>query len=263
MTHIKTFTLLLAAVFGLPWLVLVVYPHASLRNLAPVAYSEEESQAAEGTVFPPGWAGRVANGRLVYAAEGCVYCHTQMLRPTYVAGEDMWREGWGGRGTNWEGGEGKPVPLREPRPQDYLGEEYAFLGIQRNGPDLSNVGWRMPDAAWHHLHLYNPRIVSWRSNMPAYKSLYEKRRIGAKPSLNALKLEGEHAPEEGYEIVPTKRAEALVSYLLSLKKDYLVPRELGGPGIQQEEGSSAGAAAPAPSAGAAAPDAATPAGAAN
>ena len=36
---------------------------------------------------------------------------------------------------------------------------------------------------------------------------------------DALKLDGDWAPERGYEIVPTDEAVALVAYLLSLKSD--------------------------------------------
>ena len=39
----------------------------------------------------------------------------------------------------------------------------------------------------------------------------------------ALKLTGKFAPKAGYEIVPTPEAEALVDYLLSLKKDHPIP----------------------------------------
>jgi cytochrome c oxidase cbb3-type subunit II len=38
-----------------------------------------------------------------------------------------------------------------------------------------------------------------------------------------LKLEGADAPRPGHEIVPTAEAEALVAYLLSLKRDYALP----------------------------------------
>lgn len=53
--------------------------------------------------------------------------------------------------------------------------------------------------------------------MPAYKFLFEKRRQGETSSPNALKLEGDLAPEPGWEVVPTADALALVAYLQSLK----------------------------------------------
>lgn len=229
MNHIKSFTLLLALSFGAPWLLLVFLPHLSFRDLAAVAYSEEELELADGTAYPPASAGRVLNGHAVYTAEGCAYCHTQMIRPSQALGTDMWREGWAGRGPNWTGDQGKPSMLRTQRPEDYLGENFAHLGVQRTGPDLSNVGWRISDVNLLHQSLYSPRSVNARSNMPNYKHLYRVQPVGSAPSTKALALEGEFAPAEGFEVVPTERADALVSYLLSLKKDHLVPETLAGP----------------------------------
>ncbi|MFV1994743.1 MAG: hypothetical protein ACC661_04850 [Verrucomicrobiales bacterium] len=87
MKELQKFTIGLALAFGLPWLCLIVIPWAKMGSLTAVAYSEADEQPA-GASFPPGHAGRVANGRRVYAAEGCAYCHTQMVRPTY-AGADI------------------------------------------------------------------------------------------------------------------------------------------------------------------------------
>lgn len=226
MIHIKSFILLLAVTFGVPFFVLILIPHLSFRDLAPVSYGEDELELADGTVYPPAHAGRVANGRDVYASEGCAYCHTQMLRPTDALGTDMWREGWAGRGPNWEGEEGKPAPIRTLRPEDYLAEDYAHLGVQRIGPDLSNLGWRIRDESLLHQKLYSPRSLNRRSNMPAYPHLYSVRPIGSAPSRKAIKLEGDFAPKAGYEVVPTPRADALVSYLMSLKKDHRLPQSL-------------------------------------
>ena len=231
MNHIKSFTVLLGITFALPLFILILLPHLGFRDLSAIAYSEEELEIAEGSVFPPGVAGRVAKGRDVYQAEGCAYCHTQMVRPTKALGFDAWRKGWAGRGLAWEGDEGAAVPLRLPRPEDYLGEDYAFLGIQRIGPDLSNVGWRITDKEKLHRHLYSPRSVNSRSNMPGFKHLYKVQQIGSGPSDEALKLDSEFGPEEGYEVVTTAKADALASYLMSLKKDFLVPAESGGPGV--------------------------------
>ena len=56
--------------------------------------------------------------------------------------------------------------------------------------------------------------------MPSYRFLYEKRRISGQPAANALKLSGEAAPEEGWQIVPTYEAECLVAYLMSLDQSH-------------------------------------------
>jgi cytochrome c oxidase cbb3-type subunit 2 len=56
--------------------------------------------------------------------------------------------------------------------------------------------------------------------MPAYRFLYEKRKIGGEPAADALQLTGKDAPPEGYEIVPTYDAKCLVAYLMSLDQSH-------------------------------------------
>jgi cytochrome c oxidase cbb3-type subunit 2 len=51
--------------------------------------------------------------------------------------------------------------------------------------------------------------------MPAYRFLYQKRRITGEPSLDALKLNGRDAPPENWEIIPTYDAKCLVAFLMS------------------------------------------------
>ena len=106
--------------------------------------------------------------------------------------------------------------------EDFLFDHPVMLGSQRVGPDLADVGSRLPDVHWHLLHLYNPRLVVQKSVMPPYRFLFEKRRIGREPSPDALQLSGEFAPEQGWEIVPTDEARQLVAYLLSLRADTVI-----------------------------------------
>jgi cytochrome c oxidase cbb3-type subunit 2 len=56
--------------------------------------------------------------------------------------------------------------------------------------------------------------------MPAYRFLYEERRIGGEPAADAVRLTGPGAPKEGWEIVPTADAHALVAYLMSLDQSH-------------------------------------------
>lgn len=108
--------------------------------------------------------------------------------------------------------------VRHSVAQDYIYDSTVMLGSQRVGPDLSNVGLRSPDVNWHLRHLYAPQIVEG-SAMPSYKFLFEQRKIGARPSPDALQFtssETKFAPKDGYEIVPKPEAKALVAYLLSL-----------------------------------------------
>ncbi|RME69508.1 MAG: cytochrome-c oxidase, partial [Verrucomicrobia bacterium] len=112
--------------------------------------------------------------------------------------------------------------------RDYIYDGRVFLGTMRPGPDLRNVGQRLPSAEWHYNHLYNPQITSPGSIMPPFRFLFETRKIVGEPSPHALKLPPEEAPPPGYEVVPTPRAEALVAYMLSLKTDYNLPEAPGG-----------------------------------
>jgi cbb3-type cytochrome oxidase cytochrome c subunit len=97
--------------------------------------------------------------------------------------------------------------------EDFLYDSPVMPGSQRIGPDLSNVGARLPDANWHLRHLYNPQAEVPGSLMPSYRHLFDKRRAGKTRSANAVGSEGD------YEILLTREANALVAYLLSLRND--------------------------------------------
>lgn len=103
--------------------------------------------------------------------------------------------------------------------QDYVYDAVVQPGTRRAGPDLANVGVRLGDANWQMHHLYAPQSVVKDSTMPAYRFLFEKRKLGKAPSSDALQLAGESAPPAGFEVVPTERAQALVAYLLSLRAE--------------------------------------------
>jgi cytochrome c oxidase cbb3-type subunit 2 len=78
----------------------------------------------------------------------------------------------------------------------------------------------MYSAAWHHVHLYAPRSINPDSNMPSYRFLYEKRRIGGERSAEALQLSGSDAPPEGWEVIPTYDAKCVVAYLMGLNQSH-------------------------------------------
>ncbi len=103
--------------------------------------------------------------------------------------------------------------------EDFLFDSPPMVGSQRIGPDLANVGMRLPDVNWHLLHLYAPRYLNPGSTMPPYRFLFEKRKIDPAPSPDAMVLPKELAPPPGYEIVPRPEAKALVAYLMSLRSD--------------------------------------------
>jgi cytochrome c oxidase cbb3-type subunit 2 len=211
MSNFRTFILGLIASFGLPWLFLIVIPVIKYQELSSLPY-DKDRDGVEG-YYPP--ATVHGQGQLVYIREGCVQCHTQMIRPTQLA-LDGWRKGWG------QDQEARPsTPVRSNNLRDYFGEKYAPLGMVRSGPDLANYGWRAPERSVIHQMLYAPRTLHDWSNMPAYRHLYKQRERQGPESSNAVKVSTKG--DSRYEVVPTAEAEALVDYLLSLKKDYLVP----------------------------------------
>jgi cytochrome c oxidase cbb3-type subunit 2 len=112
--------------------------------------------------------------------------------------------------------------LRGSVAEDYLYDHPVQLGSLRAGPDLADEASRLPDANWQLVHLYAPRSLVEGSMMPPYRYLFEVRKIGRKPSPDALMLPPELA-QAGREIVPTPEAKELAAYLLSLRVDVPLP----------------------------------------
>ena len=140
-------------------------------------------------------------GRDVYLREGCIYCHTQQVRPDGF-GADIQR-GWGDRGS---------------RPGDYVFDETHQLGTMRTGPDLHDIASRQPSRDWHLAHLYQPRSVSPGSVMPAYPYLFKvKRKSRVRPSEVTVPISPQYAPPGDSVVVATEEALALYEYLMTLK----------------------------------------------
>jgi cytochrome c oxidase cbb3-type subunit II len=220
----RTFILSLSVSFGVAWLAIVIVPYFKMRSLEPMMMNEDEGTDS---VFQAKRAGRIADGAKVYAENGCYICHTQVIRPTY-AGNDMFRSDWAGLANDPDRGDTR----RETNAFDFRGEKFAHIGISRLGPDLSNLGRRVetiyaPDGdpeQWLYRYLYNPRFEPERrlSTCPSVRFLFVERKIHGNRADNALPFQG----RRGEEIVPGPDARALVSYLLSLRKDQPVPAAL-------------------------------------
>ncbi len=335
--------------FAFSWIGLTVIPTWQIGHLNPEADEEGTD------IYPRPQSGMFARGEHVYAANGCVYCHSQQVRADYIA-DDIERK-WGNR---------------RSAPRDYIFDRPIFLGKMRMGQDLANIGARAPapeespspaaqgpavssppptqpgspspaaqgaavssppaeaaaktakaspppsqaaspspgtspatqgaavssppsspgtspasavspnaspppgqrtgvaspspaqmanttpggsgpaapsaqtpgapwpiqtaglppmySAAWHHVHLYAPRSINPDSNMPAYRFLYEKRRIAGERSAEALQLSSSDAPPEGWEVVPTYDARCVVAYLMGLNQSHPLKevRSVGG-----------------------------------
>jgi cytochrome c oxidase cbb3-type subunit 2 len=182
-------------VFASSWVGLVAYPYLALGHL--------QATVVEDKLEPLPMTGAAIAGQRVYAANGCIYCHSQQVRPAWLS-TDI-EKGWGPRQTV---------------ARDYIRQSPAFLGTMRTGPDLSNIGARQPDVKWHFQHLYEPDTVTPGSIMPSFRFLFKVRPIKGRPSFEAVPVRGPNAPPPGYEVVPTQDARNLAAYLLSLKHNY-------------------------------------------
>lgn len=90
-------------------------------------------------------------GRDLYIREGCVGCHSQMIRP--------FRSEVARYGDYSKAGE-------------YVYDHPFLWGSKRTGPDLHREGGKYNDN-WHFNHMWDPRSTSPKSIMPAYTWLYD------------------------------------------------------------------------------------------
>jgi cytochrome c oxidase cbb3-type subunit I/II len=140
--------------FVLSFVVLAVWPNLVL---------EAEIAASQPTGLP-GPSENVVRGRAIYGREGCLNCHSQLVRMTE---DDVRRFGVVSRA--WESERDFP----------------QLWGTRRIGPDLAREHGRRP-ADWHLTHLYNPRLVVSESMMPGYPWLFDG--APTKPTSEALDL---------------------------------------------------------------------------
>lgn len=90
-------------------------------------------------------------GRDLYIREGCVGCHSQMIRPFRSEVERY--------GEYSKSGE-------------YVYDHPFLWGSKRTGPDLMRIGGKYSDN-WHFNHMWDPRSTSAGSIMPSYKWLFD------------------------------------------------------------------------------------------
>src|SRR5438067_4385161 len=107
--------------FAFSWVGLTVIPNWQIGHLNP--QSDEEGT----DIYPRPPSGMFERGARVYAANGCIYCHSQQVRADYAAA-DIERK-WGNR---------------RSAPRDYIFEQPVFLGKMRMGQDIANIGARAP-----------------------------------------------------------------------------------------------------------------------
>ena len=119
-----------------------------LTQIVPLFFQDAVNEPVEG--MKP-YTALQLEGRDIYIKEGCVGCHSQMVRPFRAETERYGHYSVAGESVY----------------------DHPFLwGSKRTGPDLARVGGRYSDD-WHRAHLYNPRNVVPESKMPAYPWLVE------------------------------------------------------------------------------------------
>lgn len=117
-------------------------------------------------------------GRDLYIREGCVSCHSQMVRPFRSETERY--------GEYSKAGE-------------FVYDHPFLWGSKRTGPDLHREGGKYSNA-WHFNHMYDPTSMSPGSIMPAYPWLIEQElNVSATADkIRAMRTLGVPYPE-GYE----------------------------------------------------------------
>ncbi len=168
-------------------------------------------------------------GRDLYIKEGCVNCHTQMVRPFRSETERY--------GEYSKAGE-------------FVYDHNFLWGSKRTGPDLHRVGGKYPNS-WHYHHMLDPTSMSPGSIMPSYPWLFEQE-IDMSTTQDKLKTlkklgvpyEDEYIAnaneelmkqantitadlaKEGLEVKPEAEIVALIAYLQRLGTDIKVKTEV-------------------------------------
>jgi len=117
------------AVFSIMVFMVVAMPYMFSANV-PSSRAHELTQAE-------------SEGQALYKSMGCFYCHNQFIRP------QDWAMGY----TSQTG--------------DYYYSIPNFLGTERTGPSLGQIGGKRP-TEWNIQHIKDPRSVSPTSIMPSF-----------------------------------------------------------------------------------------------
>lgn len=179
-------------------LILVAISFGGLAEVVPLFFQKQTTEPVEG--LEP-LSALELEGRDIYRREGCVGCHSQMVRPFRAETERYGHYSVAGESVY----------------------DHNFLwGSKRTGPDLARVGGRYSDD-WHRAHMYNPRDVVPESIMPAYPWLFSNRLDGedTPAKMRALKSLGvpytdDQIANATAEVNGTQEITALIAYLQQL-----------------------------------------------
>ncbi|NID10694.1 cytochrome-c oxidase, cbb3-type subunit I [Fibrivirga algicola] len=198
---------------------LIVILIGSLIELVPT-FMVESNVPTIASVMP--YTALEVQGRDLYIREGCVNCHSQLVRPFRSETERY--------GEYSKAGE-------------YVYDHPFLWGSKRTGPDLQREGGRYPNS-WHYYHMENPRSMSPGSIMPAYQWLLSQQldvsstpgKLAALQSVGVpyqdvdiarandeLKQQADgiaaNLAKEGIKVKPDREIVALIAYLQRLGTD--------------------------------------------
>ena len=169
-----------------------------LAQIVPLFFQDSTTTAVDG--LKP-YAPLELTGRDLYIREGCVGCHSQMIRPFRAETERYGHYSVAG---------------------EFVYDRPFLWGSKRTGPDLQRVGGRYSDE-WHRAHLINPRDVVPESIMPNYPWLEENMLDGSdiQAKMKALTIVGTPYSEDDIANAPAalegkSEMDAMIAYLQSL-----------------------------------------------
>ncbi len=174
---------------------IIVVSIGGLTQIVPLFFQDAVNEPVEG--LKP-YTALQLEGRDIYIREGCVGCHSQMVRPFRAETERYGHYSVAG---------------------EFVYDHPFLWGSKRTGPDLHRVGGRYSDD-WHKAHLYDPRSVVPESKMPAYPWLANNKLTGKHTAakMKALRVLGVPYNDDDIKDAASKvkgktEMEALVAYL--------------------------------------------------
>jgi len=187
-------------------LALFVVIWGGMAQIVPLFFQESTTSPVEG--LEPYTPLQLA-GRDIYIREGCVGCHSQMIRPFRAETERYGHYSVAG---------------------EFIYDRPFLWGSKRTGPDLHRVGGRYSDD-WHRVHMNNPRDVVPESIMPSYPWLLENdlKDDDIQNKMRTLITLGHPYTEEQINNAPAalegkKEIDALIDYLQALGTQVKVRR---------------------------------------
>ena len=177
---------------------LLVVSFGGLAQIVPLFFQNSTTVPVDG--LKP-YTALQLEGRDIYIREGCVGCHSQMIRPFRAETERYGHYSVAG---------------------EFIYDRPFLWGSKRTGPDLHRVGGRYSDD-WHRVHLINPRDVVPESIMPAYPWLAENALDGSdiQAKMKTLVILGHPYSDAEIEAAPATlegktELDAVVTYLQAL-----------------------------------------------